>query len=498
MKTTLLLISALCLVRPALGDDNTPPPEGLVLWLDAAHVVTNEAGQVTQWSDRSARGHHATGAAGPRVIQDQGRPMLRFGDGGAATKLLLPELRETRGPLTLFVVARRTDEQAGGGKWQRLIAPEPDRGPKPGAFLLTLPPNSDRTNAFPAAIFTSIQRNIEPGPLALGGQGAQALRADVAEVLVYDHAFDDPREYERVVDYLSAIWKVQLQRGGDGWVREGPIPESPARQHNDLPLTDQSNAGHWQPMAALTDEFDGPALDAAKWWDHNPTWYGRPPAPFQAKNVVITNGELQLTLRKDPDVAVHTNGSSKFGGYSSATIAAKTAVAYGCFEIRAKVARCTPTSSWWFMGGARDTQGREFRNEIDIFELPAGAAGHEHRFGMNLHVFREGDDHSHWANWGNWEAPFRWADDFHTITLEWSPAWIRYYVDGHCIRTTQNIAWHAPLQMIFDMEIMDWLPFPKDDEFPATYRVDYVRTWTRPDWTADPTLKPHPDPAKGP
>jgi beta-glucanase (GH16 family) len=165
-------------------------------------------------------------------------------------------------------------------------------------------------------------------------------------------------------------------------------------------------------------------------------------------------------------------------------------IAYGCFEIRAKVAPSVTTNAWWFSGGAVNSAGETFKNEIDIFELQSGSGGRENNYGMCLHVFSEHGKEEHWRNGADWKAPFHLSDDFHTFSLVWSPDWLRYYIDGHCVRTAQNTAWHVPLRMIFDLEIMDWLPFPKDAEFPVTFRIDYVRAWTRPEWVADPTLKP--------
>jgi hypothetical protein len=50
--------------------------------------------------------------------------------------------------------------------------------------------------------------------------------------------------------------------------------------------------------------------------------------------------------------------------------------------------------------------------------------------------------------------------------------------------------------MLFDMEIMTWLPKPEDREFPADYHIDYVRAWTRADWKPDPRFQPKADPTQ--
>jgi hypothetical protein len=47
----------------------------------------------------------------------------------------------------------------------------------------------------------------------------------------------------------------------------------------------------WVPFAPMTDEFDGTALDLSKWYDHNPTWSGRPPSLFHPDCVAVPEGE---------------------------------------------------------------------------------------------------------------------------------------------------------------------------------------------------------------
>lgn len=491
-----LILTCLLAFLPALHAADGPSDKGLVLWLDATGL---SAGQANKWTDKSGKQHHATGTKGPSVLAE--KPTLaRFGEGGV-TSLTTPALSEGRRDFTVFVVARRTAGQAGGGPWQRLLTPAKPAGEKDKGHVLglSLPPQDGIAGAFPLAVYSKVLRDVDASAVIIGAHFDKPLQADIGELLVYDRAFDDAAEYEQVVDYLCQKWSVNVQSGWDGWERKGPIPPPLARTSDALPLIDQANAGHWQRYEPQSDEFNGIALDATKWWDHNPGWYGRVPAPFMPDNIAIKDGELQLTLRKDDRIKAFTpykEVTKPYGGYSSASVTSKTALAYGCFEIRAKVAASVTTNAWWFAGDAKNAAGEIFKNEIDVFELQAGADGREDNYGMCLHVFKDRADDTPWRNGANWKAPFKWSDDFHTFTLVWSPQWIRYYVDGHCIRTTRNVAWHAPLRMIFDMEIMDWLPFPPGSEFPVLFRVDYVRAWTRPDWSAAPDLKPQPDPAK--
>ena len=209
-----------------------PPSDGLVLWLDAADAASikaNADGQISAWQDKSAKQQAATSDAGPRVLAGD-QPLVRFGEGKSATTVKLPALRSDRGALTTFVVARRTTEQAGGGQWQRLIGPAVDPGEKGKDHLyqLALPPQGGSPDAFPLSIITRISREVDPAALMIGANGKKPLQADVAEVLVYDHAFADAAAYEAVVNYLAEKWHVNALRGPEGWVLEGPIPAPPS------------------------------------------------------------------------------------------------------------------------------------------------------------------------------------------------------------------------------------------------------------------------------
>ena len=412
----------------------------------------------------------ATGTKGPQVLA--GKPTLvRFGEAGGST-LTTPALSDGRRDFTIFVVARRTADQADGRQWQKLITPTTPvtEENKRHALSAAFPPQDGKPEAVPLAVFSRVLRDVDAAPVVIGSEGKNPLRADIGELLIYDRAFEDPAEYERVVDYLCDKWSVNVQRGWDGWERNGPIPPPLARKTDALPLTDQADAGKWERYEPMSDEFNGNSLDATKWWDHNPDWYGRAPALYLPENIAIKDGEMQLTLRKDERIqpfSPYKEQKQPYSGYSAASVTSKTVRAYGCFEIRAKVANSITTNAWWFVGVAKTPAGQTVKTEIDVFELQAGAEGRENNYGMCLHIFKDRDDDFHWVNGGNWKAPFKWADDFHMFSLVWSPTWIRYYVDGHCVRSTRNVAFHAPLRMIFDMEIMDWLPFPPESEFPG-------------------------------
>jgi beta-glucanase (GH16 family) len=99
---------------------------------------------------------------------------------------------------------------------------------------------------------------------------------------------------------------------------------------------------------------------------------------------------------------------------------------------------------------------------------------------MNVHVFQTPQEKRHWSVGGAWEAPWRWADDFHVFGFEWSREEMIWYVDGVRVRSVQNTHWHQPLYLIFDSETMpEWFGMPQDADLPSTFSIEYVRAWRR-------------------
>ncbi len=289
----------------------------------------------------------------------------------------------------------------------------------------------------------------------------------------------------------AAAQEAQRARPRNIWNREGPLGETPTRVTDAYPLSDQSNRDGWVRFEPMSDEFSGDTLDTGKWNLGLPGWLGRQPGLFKGSNVAVRDGELGLTMRKEPlDPEFEARG---YKDYSSAILHTQARTAYGYFETRAKPMNSAGSSSFWFKRDA--TPG--YDTEIDVFELSGKAPGFENRVNMNLHVFRTPDENKHWSVGDHWVAPWRVADDYHVYGLEWTPEEIVNYVDGVRVRSVENTHWHQPLNLILDSETMpDWFGMPADEDLPSTFRVDYVRAWKRGDAAADSVevaQSPHPE-----
>ncbi|MEM0913310.1 MAG: family 16 glycosylhydrolase [Planctomycetota bacterium] len=483
-----------------------PPLDGLVVWLDATYTpsLDTDGDKVLAWSDRRGEGQATLGtdAEAPRRIEDaiNGKNGVRF-DGKSYFQW--HQLADRNGPVAAFVVFQRTPEQAGDVKWQRLISSwdgSSSNDTQPPSFFID---TGESGGAVEPTIESTMVGNAKRGDVLIGRNASapdkEYLQGDIGEVLIYDTPFLVFEQVENVKAYLREKWDIPESGEGD-WTLVGPPPTSPTRTSDLLPLSDQENAGNWRPFDALWDEFDGEGLNEQKWWDHNPHWYGRAPARFLPRNVSVSDGQLHLKMRYEPDlepVQYYPNGLT-YETFSSASVVSKIFCRYGYYEVRARAMDSAGSSSFWFYSNVDDANGGSWRTEIDVFELGGKAIGHETNYNMNAHVFetpQRGKDHT--SHGGKWVSPYRWADDYHVFGLEWTPDTLNYYVNGVLVRRMPNTHWHSPLRLLFDSETMgNWLGMPEIEDLPSTFSVDYIRAWVNDD-TEQNFGEEYPEPAKG-
>jgi len=269
------------------------------------------------------------------------------------------------------------------------------------------------------------------------------------------------------------------------WTLTGPLGKTPTRITDAFPLSDQQNQAGWVKFEPMSDEFEGAALDTNKWRLNMSWWKGRQPALFSEKNVSVSDGMLQLTMRKEQ--LPEPLAKQGYTNYTSAALHTQARSSSGYYEVKARPMNSAGSSSFWFQQDA--TPG--WATEIDVFEIGGKAKGYERKYNMNLHVFRTPEEKRHWSVGGVWIAPWRLAEDFHVYGLEWDKAEIKFYVDGVRVRRVENTHWHQPLYLIFDSETMPgWFGMPEDADLPSTFSIEYVRAWTKASPTA--SSKDHP------
>jgi beta-glucanase (GH16 family) len=260
-----------------------------------------------------------------------------------------------------------------------------------------------------------------------------------------------------------------------------------------LCLPARARAQTWR--LAWSDEFDGAkgsGVDRAKWsaevggrgWGNKELEY----YTDDVKNAYLDGrGHLVIKAVKEtlPPEFKCWYGPCRF---TSARIITKSkfSQAYGRFEARIKVpAGQGVWPAFWLLGDDIDKVGWPKCGEIDIVENigrePSTAHGTVH-----------GPGYSGARGIG---APYalpqgkRFADDFHTFSVEWEPTAIRWYVDGDLYETRTPADLPAGAKWVYDHPFFILLNFavggawPGDPDetttFPQTMLVDYVRVYKK-------------------
>jgi beta-glucanase (GH16 family) len=239
-----------------------------------------------------------------------------------------------------------------------------------------------------------------------------------------------------------------------------------------------------------SDEFDGEAIDPAKWehqtggggWGNNESQF----YTNRTENSTTAGGKLIITAREE-----------SYGGrmYTSARLRTKNKGdwKFGRIEVRAKLPRGKGIWPAIWMMPTDDVYGTwAASGEIDIMEF----LGHElNKVYGTLHYGGE------WPNNMSSGKSFtlatgNFADEFRVFAIEWQLGEIRWYVDDELYQT--QTSWHsnraknpAPFPAPFDQRfhlIMNvavggnWPGYPDaTTQFPQSMEVDYVRVYQKPD-----------------
>jgi len=230
-----------------------------------------------------------------------------------------------------------------------------------------------------------------------------------------------------------------------------------------------ASAQNWQ--LVWQDNFDnsiGPDWvfeTGAGGWGNNELQY------YRQENATIENGQLVITAKKE-----------NFGGaaYTSARMKTQGRKSWTYGRIEARIAMPSFSGSWpafWMLGSNIGSVGWPSCGEIDIME----------------HINNAGDVHGtvHWTGSNNAYASYGSATPvsvtaYHTYSIEWTPAYIKWFVDGaqyNEINIQNNVGGTEEFQRDFFILLNfavggNWPGFTIDQNaFPAKYYVDYVRVY---------------------
>lgn len=269
----------------------------------------------------------------------------------------------------------------------------------------------------------------------------------------------------------------------------------------------------WSLDETVSDEFEGVALDRAKWDDWCATFPGRPSPgrkdepltcgfEFDPRNVRVDNGELVVESRRmRDDEATAVLRYTRRGPYRTAIVKAAKKTGYGYYEIEAKTGSSCASSAFWLYDPLSDDLPRKFAagdtsEEIDIFELVGrpDAANPSNDWSrtycMNCHVmatpYLEGTVYG-----GRVELPsqqckheplgFNSSDGYHVYGFLWTDKELVWYVDGKEFFRRPNDHFTRPMHVTFDSEIFPtWFGMPDDRDLPSRFRIRYFRYWKQP------------------
>jgi beta-glucanase (GH16 family) len=218
------------------------------------------------------------------------------------------------------------------------------------------------------------------------------------------------------------------------------------------------------------DEFNGTALDPAKWTPADP-WGNERNHELQAyvKDAFeVRDGVLHIKAERREAFY-----DKKQRNYTSGMMSThdKLAQKYGRFEIRCRVPKGKGLwPAFWLLPEPLD-----WPPEIDVLEI----LGHQPNKVYMTHHFRDAT-HDHHSHGGSWSGP-DFSADFHEFAVEWSPQAIVWFVDGvERFRSEDSIP-HGKMYLLVNLAIGgNWPGSPNDKTpFPSTFDVDYVRVYEK-------------------
>ncbi len=267
---------------------------------------------------------------------------------------------------------------------------------------------------------------------------------------------------------------------------------------------------------AWSDEFDGDAIDGAKWGFDIDCWGGgneeRQCYTDRPENASIADGKLVITARKEdhtgpalpPQQAqlAENPEATATKPFTSArlTTKGKAAWKYGWIEVRAKLPQGQGTwpAIWmlpeenvygtWAASGEIDIM-EAVNLGIDCAECPGGK---ENTILGTLHFGGLWPDNSLHSTEVTQPGSL---DEFHTYSIIWSEGKFTWLVDGRVFAVKQAGDWNtvasdnpnAPFDerfhLILNLAIGGGLPEERglggisEEGFPKTFEVDWVRVW---------------------
>lgn len=258
------------------------------------------------------------------------------------------------------------------------------------------------------------------------------------------------------------------------------------------------------------DEFNYTgAPDSTKWTYEHGFVRNREPQWYQRENARVADGCLIIEARNEhAENTGYESGSTDWRRSrkdaevtsSSVTTRGMMDFLYGSLEVCARIpARDGAWPAIWTLGLNNPWPSN---GEIDILEYYE--VGGEPKILANACW---GSDQSGVGRWNTKRVPYshfterdpQWADKFHVWRMDWTPDYIRIYIDNELINDidiTETIngksagsgenPFHKPQYLLLNLALKDYSGKGIDPAtLPMRYEIDYVRLYQHPDASAN-------------
>ena len=346
-----------------------------------------------------------------------------------------------------------------------ILRVESDGGPVESPAGASLAPGAE-TELVASYINPRVWKNNPPEVKAAPGTGNKFSNTQVSAILVSAA----PATTERVLTVTSIKTGVPSYSAPD-WLGHRPPVD-----------------GEW--TQTFDEEFNGSAVDSAKWNVSISPNYWDQRSHFSKANVLLGDGKVRLHYEKktghqadDPkqketDYAV--GYLDTFGKFTQR---------YGYWEARMKVPSAPGLwPAFWLMpdrgvGKPKRSDTGDGAMEFDIMEFLSGWG--PSRYNIAMHWDGYGSAHKSTGSDQIYVQADR--DGYVTAGMLWTPGSAVFYCNGKEVFHYENErVSKVPSYIMFDMVSGGWDNTQLDDaRLPADFTIDYVRVWQRKDLASD-------------
>jgi len=255
----------------------------------------------------------------------------------------------------------------------------------------------------------------------------------------------------------------------------------------------------WVKIENMSDEFNDDVFDDEKWHRDTATdgfgWIGRPPGLFEAENVSVSDGNLNVTTVKFDSPKTVNNLEFTHGG---AIVRSKNTGNHGMYyECRMKANKTIMSSTFWLSMKQNCNEGPVRKLELDIQECvgrvhdgtPEWAKNYTNIFHSN--TFRHNRECDTGANEtqqisGKIDLTEKNHERYFVYGCWWkSPTEILFYLDGkYAYSITPPTDFDIDGYITMAIETYDWNPVDSSGSIfetgsfdDLTTKYDWVRTW---------------------